>query len=120
MTGEQLSKLSLEEKRVKIAEACGWKPFTGDKSRFHEHLRNEPMWMNDGQTTPEGWDQHTLGDLPDYLNDLNAMHEAEKTAVGNKLAGEYDSNLRRIFGARSWTWHATAAQRADAFLLTVE
>jgi hypothetical protein len=56
--------------------------------------------------------------LPDYLNDLNAMHEAEKVLMPNQLT-EYGSALmfcerREFAGIR-----ATAAQRAEAFLKTI-
>ena len=52
---------------------------------------------------------------PDYLNDLNAMHEAEKVLT-DKQAILYDSILDLISG---WTFHRTAAQRAEAFLRTI-
>ncbi len=48
--------------------------------------------------------------LPDYLNDLNAMHEAEKVLQGEQLT-EY---------VERWVeWNSTAAQRAEAFLRTL-
>lgn len=57
----------------------------------------------------------------DYCNDLNAMHEAEKIFCNYSLKLEYadgvaftcDENLR--FNAI----HATARQRAEAFLRTL-
>jgi hypothetical protein len=59
---------------------------------------------------------HEGGALPDYLNDLNAMHEAEKTLTGNELT-VYDNVLFRLCGnvVRDMKF-ATAAQRAEAFL----
>ena len=54
--------------------------------------------------------------LPDYLNDLNAMHEAEK--VIRERADRVDSYLDQLDGAMSGV-HATAAQRAEAFLRTL-
>lgn len=58
-------------------------------------------------------------DLPDYLNDLNAMHEAEKVLhleIG--LWGGYCGFL-----VKDNTWFsavgATASQRAEAFLKTL-
>lgn len=57
-----------------------------------------------------------LEEVPDYLNDLNAMHEAEKILNDAHLWNRY----------RGWllTWMtepicATAAQRAEAFLRTL-
>jgi len=58
-------------------------------------------------------------DLPNYLNDLNAMHAAEKTLWNRNdwSACKYQEMLQtRVMATESWTWHATAAQRAEAFL----
>lgn len=70
--------------------------------------------------------------IPDYVSDLNAMHEAEKTLkdrstyqTGGK--GKYLAILSEVIGT-SWdgTWMndfivvtATARQRAEAFLRTI-
>jgi hypothetical protein len=71
-----------------------------------------------------------IGDLPDYLNDLNAMHEAEKVlSDGQRMTyyGHLVSIARKSLGIDpceshyqpKFTTHATAAQRAEAFLCTV-
>jgi hypothetical protein len=69
-----------------------------------------------------GWHDDQIEGLPDYLNDLNAMHEAEKMLTESQSA-QYE---RRLMGSRSfvgaaefWIYHATAAQRAEAFLRTI-
>jgi hypothetical protein len=70
-------------------------------------------------------------DVPDYCNDLNAMHEAEKLLTPRKRTfSELFREIRyhKILGEIvrredefSWrTYHATAAQRAEAFVLTME
>ena len=52
---------------------------------------------------------------PDYCNDLNAMHEAEKVLTADQWY-EYD----RLMPLRNpQKMHATAAQRAEAFLRTL-
>ena len=88
-----------EQQRIAIAEACGWKP---DKRGL-------------GWLSPHGY----YASEPDYLNDLNAMHEAEKLLV--RL--QWVSYLRRLqtLCDESVTWpiHATASQRAEAFLRTI-
>ena len=53
-----------EEQRIKIAEACGHK--------FEKFMCNPPRLINPAIQ---------LSEIPDYLNDLNAMHEAEKRAL---------------------------------------
>ncbi len=57
----------------------------------------------------------TTDQLPDYLGDLNAMHEAEKVLTGIQLA-EYSIWLQKI---EDYDFLATAAQRAEAFLKTL-
>ena len=70
--------------------------------------------------------------VPNYLNDLNAMHEA----VASKWLDQdptYEGNLAKVCGAgdpatdwwestayRGLLIHATAAQRAEAFLKTLD
>lgn len=57
--------------------------------------------------------------LPDYLTDLNAMHEAEKVLTGHQWT-DYANVLTDIGPcSRRGMIHATAAQRAEAFLRTV-
>ena len=52
----------------------------------------------------------------DYCNDLNAMHEAEKVFDCPEL---YEGNLINVCGGVQYMWHATARQRAEAFLRTL-
>jgi hypothetical protein len=54
--------------------------------------------------------------VPDYLNDLNAMHEAEKVLDYNQLREMEDSVS---FQFAVYPFHATANQRAEAFLRTI-
>lgn len=98
-----------EQQRIKIAEACGW-------------LQSRTCHW-------EGWWYLKKGkrayhqEPPDYLNDLNAMREAEKT-LNPILAAEY----ARILTSIAWQSEqpvfapmtATAAQRAEAFLRTLD
>ncbi len=63
----------------------------------------------------------TIALLPDYFNDLNAMHEAEKVLTESQqmpyrtalfCTEEVDYSYFKLI-------HATAAQRAEAFLRTI-
>jgi len=75
------------------------------------------------------WDGKKKGmpvDVPDYENDLNAMHEATMLVPVAKMQQWLD-NIVMIVGHDSekielcWkVWHATAAQRAEALALTLE
>ena len=93
-----------EQQRIKIAEACGWK--------------NIKMGMN-GITLLGGIGGRRKP-IPDYLNDLNAMHEAEKVLDIVVERGEYREYLSFITGGEVEMIYATAAQRAEAFLRTLD
>jgi hypothetical protein len=93
-----------DEIRIAIAEACGWWDIGSD------------VW---GRRPPSSDRQP----LPDYLNDLNAMHEAEKVLtdaqwsvfgyhLGQLVLGTCNSY---DFADLASIAHATAAQRAEAF-----
>jgi hypothetical protein len=76
---------------------------------------------------------HGLGDrpaerIPDYLNDLNAMHEAEKVLELTQYWHYADIHIRDVVmrdnrgrspAAQTSYACATAAQRAEAFLRTI-
>jgi len=105
-----------EAQRIAIAEFCGWKKDIAEQ------------WKDgDGFYRPSGsltYRQHTVefkaGHPPDYLNDLNAMHEAE-LLLNNEQAGEFERVLRRVCFGLSYrnVISATAAQRAEALLRTI-
>jgi hypothetical protein len=132
MTPAELSTLSPEQKRVKIAEACGWKWVPEFNSRKKENYLIPPTGRH-----CVVWKDGLLGgnQPPDYLNDLNAMHSTEKVLterqrlqyieeVGKIIRDELaNSGLNpRAMEDREVIYHhmhATAAQRADAFLLSL-
>ena len=79
---------------------------------------------------PEKWCMDPKGVLrfnhhrPDYLNDLNAMHEAEKVLTEEQRIAysdcTYDIALKAQKETGKWRWISlTAAQRAEAFLRTI-
>jgi hypothetical protein len=92
-----------EEKRVKIAEACGWKKlYSGKlKSQLYGKNPNGKHWLNYA--------------APDYLNSLDAMHEAEKLLTRSQQF-VYADLLRELNPhPKSFNWHCPARQRAEAF-----
>jgi|APGre2960657404_1045060.scaffolds.fasta_scaffold25660_3 hypothetical protein len=104
-----------EQMRIAIAEACGWRPYKPITHDGRPLLMIPPKMSN-----KEGW----LEAIPDYLNDLNAMHEAEKvlTEKGVNAWWAYVAHINRNnptpFRAESAV-HATARQRAEAFIKTL-
>lgn len=122
------NKMTPEEQQIAIAQACGWElrwqncggaPLLDQKPEGH-------CW--EVWTDPSGWGLDNNFDpirSPDYLNDLNAMHEAEKILTDSQW-DEYEQQLRIVCGGCSYyegagkeLIHATAAQRAEAFLKTL-
>jgi len=60
-----------------------------------------------------------LSSIPDYFNDLNAVHELEKLLKGG-LRNTYDAWLGIIAEQEHcFIWETTAAQRAEAIGLTL-
>lgn len=97
-----------EKQRTAIAQSCGW-------------------CKEVGVTGIQRWRNHRgeLCDyLPDYCEDLNAMHEAERT-LAESLQGKYLDNLYSVCNSDSmyndkWKMNrAIASQRAEAFLKTI-
>ena len=76
MTTEELSKLTDEEKRIRIATLCGWD--------YVEDMHGYPPGAI------KGWDGPGMNELPDYLNDLNVMHDAENFLYENLGLTEWE------------------------------
>jgi len=116
ITREGWAKFSPEDKRIHIAGLCGWIQI--HKSAFHGIL----VGILTGLT------RRTLLPIPDYLNDLNAMHEAEKLLRSEAQVDSWYVNMKRVVVVEdsnlntptTQAMHATAEQRAEAFVLTME
>lgn len=91
--------MSPEAQRIAIAEACG------------RVQRPDGFWF------PKGANYGSQG-IPNYLNDLNAMHEAEILIRKNyDIYGAYLQYLNRT--APECRVHANAGQKAEAFLRAI-
>jgi hypothetical protein len=111
-----------EQQRIKIAETCGWKRVTdGQYESWVSPEGYEYQVMFGWQTYKDGTDI-----LPDYLNDLNAMHEAVRKLTDSQRT-EFRQNLTKVWTARynatrglfpnhDDSVNAPAKQRAEAFL----
>jgi len=76
----QKNKMTDDQINAAIAEVCGWKAVSVDgDSGFYRGFDNG------AELRP---------DLPDYVNDLNAMHEAEQ--ILKRMGPEYARNLLDI------------------------
>ena len=92
MTDEQIN--------AAIARECGW-----------TDIRDNVVGKAPGETA------NRVMFLPNYCNDLNAMHEAEEALKGKQFV-TYGIALSDIEGSL-WGIRATARQRAEAFLRTL-
>jgi hypothetical protein len=93
-----------EAQRIAIAKACGWTKFTPETVQYTAR-RSDGKW----------------GPIPDYLNDLNAMHEAIETLRGKDGPQWFDFQRTLMIECGSWMncIQASAAQRAEVFLKTL-
>ena len=116
--------MTLENQRVEIAE---WMGFTG--------IRYD--WIN-GSDSVKDWMHDKGRGIPDYPNDLNAIHDAEKkltpmqwnlythfmeVVTRNPMdpvfqEGWQDINCSRLIDAL--LIHATASQRSEALLKSID
>jgi hypothetical protein len=107
MTNEQIN--------IAIAETCGWK------------LHPQDRWIVIPPNSPHS--VQPLSTIPDYCNDLNAMHEAEKTLNFEQaeffedelcdVAKKENDVLENPLPWRFSVCHANARKRAEAFLKTI-
>ena len=87
-----------EAQRIAIAESVGIRLHDGD------HAPSNYMFVTD---------------LPDYLNDLNAMHEAEMLLSEDPIFRNYEAMLDKVVPMSERWIFATARQRAEAYLRTI-
>ena len=107
--------MTQEQKRIKIAEACGW---TAISNYGDGIIKGFPK----GLPTPYNTHRSTV---PNYFSDLNAMHEVERLVTNNirycraLLEVVLPETKGIIVGLNAGygmsLLHATAAQRAEAF-----
>lgn len=105
-----------EEQQAAIAMACKWK-LRWQNMGGGVLLDSKPKghcWEVWTPPTPRfSRDPDSIAGPPDYLNDLNAMHEAEKFV--KNVWGKYVKTLNSFTDPAC----ATASQRAEAFLRTL-
>jgi hypothetical protein len=116
-----------EAQRIAIAEACGWTEILRPCDDAYHYLPTDTLGFVMGRVCgirPRGIHIENAAPLPDYLNDLNEMHEAEKvlTEKGANAWFVYIEMIVRLNATpfeHSTIVHATAAQRAEALLRTI-
>lgn len=120
--------MNKQEQRTAIAEACGWRREYAFGNGIDDELWITPKGLTAGRASDP------LNALPDYLNNLNDMHEAE-ALLTPRLFTRYTEILLPIVDPLFKAWpadgqgihaneafrllHASAEQRAEAFLRTI-
>ena len=103
-----------EEKRILIAEACGWKK---NAPCVDENEESQLAWSSPSGRWPLGRSY-----LPNYFDDLNDCHDME-AYLGAQDVESYIIELERIVGNGAHPCHnpmfANSAQRAEAFGITM-
>ena len=101
--------MNKDKQRIAIAEACGW------------HVKRSATSPDQTLVSQDGHNFYAIDILPDYLNDLNAIHEAEKT-LNHEQRNRYINILDAMPDdsdpvQHDFQWCCSAAeQRAEAFL----
>lgn len=124
MTRDKWAKLSPEEQRIKVHTTRGHRDEFMD---YYNSIQGDTITLREYSGAVKLW-KAFLAKVPDYLNDLNAMHEAEKLLEGTQIRRyiaylstdpdkywELGGNYSQLNIAL-----ATASQRAEAFVLTME
>lgn len=106
--------MNAEAQQIAIAEALGWL-VTDDGSNNYKIMGSRHGWKQGFRPEP----------IPDYLNDLNAMHEAVKTLPQNLMPRYFACLCNVVSGSLSLYGYskateATAPQRCEAFLKTID
>jgi hypothetical protein len=97
---------------VAIAEACGW-------TDVHFSLAATDEWPTERRVVGIPPKHCTHDVAPNYCNDLNAMHEAERTLTDANMFVMAHHIERLVSAHGQHYFHATARQRAEAFLRTL-
>jgi len=115
-----------------IAEAQGFRERGGGPfGIYYDKEDDDRYWVSpeyiEGFKPPwTDFDGAAYYPLPDYCNDLNAMHEVEKSITDPRKMLDYFNHLARYNDPDAQSLQdsfniitATAAQRAEAYLRTI-
>lgn len=123
--------MTTEQIRIAIAETQGFKRWKAANTPI-VHLRNPTpetaaYWVSCGDSiTDQAINTHLNDKVPNYPEDLDAIHEVEKSLTedeGTQYFSELETICQRDMlesGSKHWlcflTLHATALQRCEAYL----
>ena len=106
--------MSPEKQRIAIAKLCGIEAGVFAPGSFNSDP--DDIGPTFGSSVLGYWCGGKLVPIPDYLNDLNAIHNAERRLLGEYIFELYTDLLSVMCGSYHNAVRATAAQRAEAIL----
>lgn len=119
--------MSKDKQRIIIAEACGATWQTVEWNEKQTQVLSFTRLGPKPSLGPHRWDlndgRSLAFDIPDYPNDLNAMREAEEFLKQNDWSKFCEMNeilACKVLKPNEHIFHATAEQRAEAFIRTIE
>lgn len=122
MTHNEWKELTPLQKRIKVGELDNFsfinEPTDEWVARYEDNIGDLPFNAMVGRRNNKGLDL-----VPDYLNDLNAMHEVITNLdgwTGNLFIAALIEVTGAVDGYARCLINATAEQRAEAFVLTME
>lgn len=114
--------MNQEKQRIAIAVACGYKIVDSPKTAGFIWLQKpdgSPVRSVREESRDNLWPSALSWNwIPDYLNSLDAMHEAEDSRAMFLKYDKYRKTLQDVCES-TFPICATAAQRAEAFLKTL-
>jgi hypothetical protein len=124
MTNEEINKI--------IAEFRGWVMYHPTPERISKGYPSYSYWVSprDSKQSFENWGKLEMDYPPDYCNNLNEMHDAEKyildfSRFGDELAKVVlgytgtPEDITLNYWALQRVTHANGRQRAEAFVKTI-
>ena len=106
--------MSPEKQRIAIATACGWTAEQDSNGYWRATNQNSghasELWLSERNVWSVG--------IPDYLGDLNACHEMEKT-LRPITAARYHQLIQTRLKSCDLAIGATSSLRCEAFLRTL-
>lgn len=107
-----------EQINIQIAKACGWREIEWSELTNPREARIQKLFCHSN-------DVHFCGWLPNYCNDLNAMHEAEMSLEKEDYLLYTDMlhscAIRNSWKNKKWRWISLPAKlRAETFVKFLE
>jgi hypothetical protein len=127
--GQNSFSMTQQEKRIKIAEKCGWTDIRTPQDASYHDIPTDTLEFLRGMVAgikPGCIHIENAQPIPDYFSSLDACHEMEKgLSIGLPSIPHTESDKTRyVLKLQAWRSErgaifATSAERAEAFGITM-